>query len=144
MRDSKYKAFSRGVMLARQAFVIYHTSKWVLFLFPPCPFNPYLSPHWSSALILASCLVRVPLRYPRPIAGSLGGLLTHRFYPPPHTPFFLFLPHCVSISPIPPGYCLSHTPTSACQSPLHSQVRSTGSWELQKESQVLDVIFPRV
>lgn len=144
MRGSKYKAFSRGVMLARQEFVIYHTNKWVLLPFPPCPFNPYLSPHWSSALILARCPVRVPLRYPRPVAGSLGALLTHSRFTPPHThtPFILSLPHCVSVSPILPGYCLSHTPTSACQSPLHSQARSTGSWELQKESHVLDVISP--
>lgn len=140
MRGSKYKAFSRGVMLAGQEFVIYHTNKWVLLPFPPCPFNPYLSPHWSSALILASCPVRVPLRYPRPVAGSLGALLTHRFAPHTH-PLFSPFP-AVSVSPILPGYCLSHTPTSACQSPLHSQARSTGSWELQKESHVLDVISP--
>lgn len=119
MRDSKYKAFSRGVMLARQEFVIYHTSKWVLFPFPPCPFNPYLSPHWSSALILASCLVRVPLRYPRPIAGSLGALLTHRFYPPtPHTLYSLPSPLCLYLSyptrvlPFPyPHLCLSKSIT---------------------------------
>lgn len=89
MRGSKYKA-SRGVMLAGQEFVIYHTNKWVLFPFPPYPFNPYLSPHRSSALILASCPVRVPPQYPRPVAGSLGALLTHRFTPHTHPLFSSF------------------------------------------------------
>lgn len=117
VRGSKYKAFSRGVMLARQEFVIYHTNKWVLLPFPPCPFNPYLSPHWSSALILASCPVRVPLRYPRSVAGSLGALLTHRFTPT-HTLYSLPSPLCLCLTyparvlPFPyPYLCLSKSIT---------------------------------